>query len=343
MREELWLHPKCTPLSTDRSGPFLGLGDGGLLTVKQNRAVVSSDDGRNWAVLATMAENGPGVPTSSGVLLRTKAGTIVYVYTDSENIRWSWDSEKHKAGEDVKADVWSIRSLDDGKTWIDRQQIFDGYCGALIDIIETSECKVVVPVQRLLSNPSRHGSCTYVSADEGKSWRRSNIIDLGGHGHHDGAMEPTLEELEDGRLWMLIRTNWDRFWEAYSEDGGLSWRTIKPTNIDASSAPGYLLRLRSGRLVLVWNRLYPDGRSDYSRIGGDCNLTELPVSWHREELSIAFSDDDGRTWTEPVVIARDPETKLSYPYTFERRPGELWVTTRFQGNLRIKLNESHFT
>ena len=31
----------------------------------------------------------------------------------------------------------AIRSLDDGKTWIDRQMIFKGYCGALIDIIQT--------------------------------------------------------------------------------------------------------------------------------------------------------------------------------------------------------------
>jgi len=32
---------------------------------------------------------------------------------------------------------------------------------------------------------------------------RSNLIDVGGHGDHDGALEPTLTELRDGRLWML--------------------------------------------------------------------------------------------------------------------------------------------
>ena len=72
-----------------------------------------------------------------------------------------------------------------------------------------------------------------------------NIIDLGGHGHHDGAMEPTMVELSDGRLWMLIRTNLDRFWSAFSSDQGLSWRVIRPSDIDTSSAPAAMARLAS--------------------------------------------------------------------------------------------------
>ena len=67
--------------------------------------------------------------------------------------------------------------------------------------------------------PQPHATLTCVSADEGKTWQRGNIIDLGGRGHHDGAIEATVAELSTGRLLMLIRTNLDRFWEAYSDDG----------------------------------------------------------------------------------------------------------------------------
>ena len=49
------------------------------------------------------------------------------------------------------------------------------------------------------------------------------------------------------------------------------------------------------------------------------------ASWQREELSLAFSEDDAKTWTKPVVIARQPGGGLSYPFVFERRPGELWI------------------
>jgi hypothetical protein len=71
-------------------------------------------------------------------------------------------------------------------------------------------------------------------------------------------------------------------------------------------------------------------------------FSERSASWHREELSIAFSDDDGKTWTEPVVIARNqPKTDFAYPWILERRPGELWITTMV-GNLKLRLMEDDF-
>jgi acyl-CoA thioesterase-1 len=69
----------------------------------------------------------------------------------------------------------------------------------------------------------------------------------------------------------------------------------------------------------------------------------------REELSIAFSENDGLTWTTPQVIARQrtPEGKresqywISYPYVFEPAPGRLWIST-MQGPLRVELDEQDF-
>ncbi len=102
---------------------------------------------------------------------------------------------------------------------------------------------------------------------------------------------------------MLLRTGLDRFWEAYSDDGGL-WREIRPSPIDASSAPGYLLGLQSGRLAPVWNRLYPQGEDSYIRVA--LPWAERPMSVHREELSLAFSDDAvrGRSRWSSAACAR---------------------------------------
>ena len=41
------------------------------------------------------------------------------------------------------------------------------------------------------------------------------------------------------------------------------------------------------------------------------------------------------------MIARKPKAWLSYPYVFEYRPGELWVTTQ-QGGVRLGLHERDF-
>jgi sialidase-1 len=58
-----------------------------------------------------------------------------------------------------------------------------------------------------------------------------------------------------------------------------------------------------------------------------------------------FSDDDGKTWTKPVVIARITEKvrQLTYPQIFEAAPGELWIiTAEWAGYLRIRVNEKDY-
>jgi hypothetical protein len=56
-------------------------------------------------------------------------------------------------------------------------------------------------------------------------------------------------------------------------------------------------------------------------------------------LSIAFSNDDGKTWTTPVVIARKKGGNLSYPYIFEHKSGELWIRANAA---RVSLQEADF-
>ena len=116
------------------------------------------------------------------------------------------------------------------------------------------------------------------------------------------------------------------FYECFSTDKGRSWTKPVASKIKASGSPGILRRLASGRLVLFWNRF---AKNRPRKVG------------RREELSMSFSDDDGRTWTDPVIVARERSKRQSYPKVFERRPGELWVTT-WQGGQFFKLREVDF-
>lgn len=342
---ERWINPLFHRLDIDKRGlttPLLHVEGGGLMTVDGNAVVISRDGGKTWPERRPIYNGpgadkpGPGIPTGSGQFFRTSAGVLVLVWRDARVL--NWDNATGEAGPGSRGDVWAIRSLDGGKTWIDRQKIFEGICGhPPMSLLETRGGNLVVPVQHYLPKPGRNAIKTYVSADSGRTWRSGNIIDLGGHGHHDGAFEPTLVELRDGRVWMLIRTNWDRFWEAFSEDGGENWRLIRPSGIGASTSPGCLTRLASGRLALIWNRLYPEGQNTFERRSGQ--FSNVPASWHREEVSIALSEDDGRTWSRPVIIAREKGTWLAYPYLFEREPGLLWIFTG-QGKVQVSVRES---
>ncbi len=334
------LDPRCSALELPEgmSTSMMRLQDDNLLTVKNNTVFISADDGRSWSETGPVyTGKRPGVP-DSGLLLQTRDGWTILVYADSSAFIWSWDEETGQADPNARLDVWSVRSPDGGKTWMDRQRLMEGYCGALITMVQMVRGNIVVPVQILLRDPDRHATVTYMSDDDGKTWTHSNILDLGGHGHHDGAMEATLAELGNGTLLMLLRTNLDYFWESYSMDQGRSWRILRKSAIDASSSPGYLLRLTSGRLCLVWNRLNPQDGSAPPRRSGHYSQTE--ASWQREELAIAFSEDEAASWTDPQIVATSSEPPFPcYPCVFEHSPGLLWISA---GKVKFSLREADF-
>ena len=344
-----WIHNKVEEIPGLKTGPFVRLDDGGILTVENSVSCISNDEGKTWTEYPIFVDSDQFDIRVERVLLRTNNGTIILAFAnDKERANWNWDPEiSDSPGSTLPTYV--VRSLDGGKTWQNLQKLHDEWTGANRDIIETKDGNIIFTSMMMRHNPGHHTVITYTSKTNGFNWIRSNVIDLGGIGHHSGVTEATIEQLNDGRIWMLMRTNWGVFWEAYSVNEGLAWQKFKPTKIDASSAPGLLQRLQSGRLFLVWNRLYPEGKSQYPLGGGDGISSEVAHSNHREELSVMFSDDDGNNWSEPVVIARITDKskvkRLAYPRVFEARPGEIWITTTysgFAGTLSVKLFEKDF-
>jgi len=344
-----WIHDKAEEIPGLKTGPFVRLGNGDILTVEGNKSCISKDEGKTWTEYPIFADADRFDIRIERALIRTKNGVIILAFAnDKEKANWNWQNDiADSPGATIP--TYAVRSLDEGKTWQTPQKLHDEWTGATRDIIETKDGNVVISTMMMRHNPGHHTVLTYTSKTNGLSWVRSNIIDLGGVGHHSGVTEATIEQIRDGRIWMLMRTNWGVFWEAFSENEGLTWKNFRPTKIDASSAPGLLQRLKSRRLFLVWNRAKPEGKSEYKMSGGDGISSEVAHSNNREELSVMFSDDDGKTWTKPIVVAGITEKSkiknLAYPRVFEARPGEIWITTTyagFAGELSIKLHEKDF-
>jgi len=338
--------PECaTWMKSLPLGPFVRLGDGGILGIDRTNAIVSYDEGKSWVSRPLFTGVQPMDVRPERAMLRTASGTIVLVFLNDAVTKWSWDKQTSLPGPGTHLPVCTIRSVDDGKTWIDLQTIYDGYSGDIHSIIQTRDGHIIAPVQELMYEEGRHALRPQWSVDDGKTWKRGNLLDIGGRGHHDGLIEGTLEELSDGRVWMLCRTNLGRFWSGYSVDYGEYWRVLQPSDIIASSSPGTLKRLQSGKLLLVWNRPIRDDGSPLSDDvfqGGDNQWSEVRANNFRAELSAALSGDEGKTWSKPVVIARRldaPGASLAYTYVFEHKPGELWITT-MQGDVRIALSEA---
>lgn len=331
---------RATELPGLKMGPFVRLGDGRLLTVEGTNCLTSADEGKTWKSNPLFADSAKYEVRPERALIRTSQGVVILAFMNDREKHWTWQDELGDAPGAVLP-TYAMRSTDDGRTWEAPQKLHDDWSGCVRNILETKSGRVVFTAMKMLHNPGRHAVLTYCSDDQGQTWLASNVVDLGGAGHHGGVTEATAVELKDGRLIKFIRTNWERFWLAESKDGGLHWHPLGPTDVPASSAPGLLERLRSGRLLLIWNRPFPEGKDTYPLRGGDRIWSATPASNHRGELSIAFSDDECKTWSRPVVIARKPGASLAYPYLFEAAPGELWLTT-MQGGVRLKFRETDF-
>lgn len=344
-----WIPNKVEELKDFQMGPFVRLQDGNIFTVEGTQSLISQDEGKTWETYEIFENPEQFEISNERAMIQTGNGVVIIAFMNlKERANWNWQEEISDSPGAILP-TYTARSLDGGKTWQDVQKLHNEWTGAIRDMIETQTGNIIFTSMMMRHNPGHHTVLTYTSRNEGRDWERSNILDYGGIGHHSGVTESTIEQLQNGNIWMLMRTNWGSFWEATSTDEGITWKDIKPTSIAASSAPGLLKRLESGRLMLAWNRRFPEGEDNYPMRGGDNQWSEVANSNHRKELSIAFSEDEGKTWSQPQVIAKvyEPENeepkinRVSYPYVFEAKSGVLWITT-MQGGLRIKLNEKDF-
>ena len=143
------------------------------------------------------------------------------------------------------------------------------------------------------------GSFTFVSDDDGLTWQRSTLVtapDHKGGGFHNGlrwnhgAVEPTVVELNDGRLWMLARTSQDHHYQSFSFDGGLTWEEATPSPFYGTITMPTIGRLKDGRLLFLWNNTTPLPEVDNTDGVWDDVFT------NRDAVHAAISSDDGKTW-----------------------------------------------
>jgi len=180
----LLLHPRCEPLPTSLMGPFVKLGDGSVLAVDEGRALRSEDHGKTWSHRPLFAQPEKYQCRAERTLLRTREGTLILAFMNTRELVFRWDQAKGGPQPECRLPVYVTRSTDDGNTWHEPELVQDGYCGALRSMIQLRSGRVVLGCQQAVSDPGRHVSCTYASDDEGETWKRSNVIDLGEYGRY---------------------------------------------------------------------------------------------------------------------------------------------------------------
>lgn len=329
-------------LDIEPTGPYVRLQNGDILCVEgennaNHQAWLSSDNGQSWKTYEIF-DNEHFSTHDDHALCVAQSGRVYLSFCNTNNFYFNWIKDQNGPCENTRLDHYIVWSDDNGRSWQTPVLIQNGYAASARSLVELDDGTLVVSAQNLDYQNARHYALSFVSVDQGQSWQASNRIDMPGRGHHDGCYEGCILPLKDGRLWYLVRTNLDWFWHVYSEDQGLTWIEFR-SGLAASSSPGMLTRLSSGRILLTYNPLAPtlgDSKPSNSRAG---QFSQREASWYRGELLACLSDDEGASWSEPKVLARMDGAWLSYPHVFEAQTGEIWLTT-MQSQLKLRFSEA---
>jgi hypothetical protein len=108
-----------------------------------------------------------------------------------------------------------------------------------------------------------------------------------------GLCEPSIVQLKNGELFMIMRTGTSFHYESRSLDGGLTWDAPQRSSLMGHNTPSALWRLdqKPDEIIAIWNN--------------------SPV--RRYPLSVAISVDGGRTWSRPRNVAESNGPQISYP------------------------------
>jgi len=229
---------------------------------------------------------------SEKVLMVSREGNFVGAEVDSKTrnvVKWAdyGRSPMH---------IVIRRSLDDGNTWepgreLPPELIVPGYrppfYGAPEALLELQSGKTLMAVCYLppeKRDPQHFNVSFLLSEDQGETWSRTHVLTVR---EQRGAMEPTIVELERDELYCLLRNKSGYLYETASHDGGCNWTKPRKTKIPSPEAICRILKLQSGRVLLVWNN--------------QSSATQAP----RYPLVAAYSQDGCKTWSEPRVIATE--------------------------------------
>ncbi len=263
----------------------------------------STDGGRTWSPPATIVDS--EWDDRNPALGQMTDGTIVMAYAEAQtyNERGEWDTS---AGE---YHLFFVLSHDGGATWTEKMPLYTGAVrggSPFGRIIVLGDGTALMPVYgghdpRWRGKPTADEVATTMSAivrsrDNGRTWEDFSVVSPTGHN------ETSVLALTDERLIAAVRTDAGSLDQFDSHDAGYTWAGPKPLT-EPNQHPGDIMRLASGKLLLVWgNRREPLG------------------------VGAMLSDDDGATWRydQRVILAwTSLITDCGYPSVVQLADGTI--------------------
>jgi predicted neuraminidase len=227
-----------------------------------------------WSVPRKVADE-EGLPHWNPVLATAPDGTVHLFYKVGPNCR-EWRTR-------------FITSADGGESWSKpiEPPVAGGY-----PVGPVKNKPIVLKDGTWLAPTSLETETTWdaavtISRDNGRVWELGGPVPVD-HGEFsgNGIIQPTLWESAPGALHMLLRSTAGRIYRSDSIDGGRTWCLAYATELPNNNSGIDLAQSADGTLALCHN--------------------PVPADWgKRTPLIVAFSNDNGSTWTDELILEDD--------------------------------------
>lgn len=276
----------------------------------------SEDGGKSWGKPITIAEKGYN---GGGSIVDTGSGDILIFVEDRQ----------------PPAPLTVYRSKDDGKTWNSQETIIKKDLNGNNPSMHMNESGITLEFGpkkgRLLratrfygSNEreaewSKHYTNAIYSDDGGVNWKTSSPFPENGTG------EAALVQLSDGRVYYNSRVHWPerpnnrRRREAWSDDGGETWKKWKIIEALPDGDQGRAYGCMAGMARI------PSSDKDviiFSNLDTDASV--------RERVSVWASLDGGKTWPVKRLVDPDRSGYSSLSVGRHGTPSEGWIYLHYE-------------
>ena len=306
----------CHDTTCGHSSSFVELNDGRILHVAGHWKNHSEDGGLTWTPMSEdrlVDVNGDPVGGGASCLVKLADDGIGLAGLVTPPGTPSWCNGNLRQGMHVA--FW--RSHDRGATWQPPTDVSPPGSGTacLQDVaLRTHTGRIILPVDTYLgqaigpdnrtqpstgklvrnqwintaghfTDPHFSTVIVFYSDDDGRTWQRNRDGDLfilhDWNSNFDFVVEPSVTEVAQGRLLMVMRTALGRLYQAWSDDHGETWTRPMPTSLAATTTPAQIRTLPTGHLLCVWNQ---------------DSAEEVKRGFNRTRVSSAISRNGGSVW-----------------------------------------------
>lgn len=252
---------------------------------------ISPDGGKTWSADDKVVIEKEGrMNVMSVSLLRLKNGNIALFYL-------------RKNSEEDCIPMMRI-SNNEGETWSEAVTCINDKQGYFVlnndRVIQLKNGRLLMAValHKVPGDKQWHEKAqlfSYYSDDNGRTWLLGSEVNTP---KTIITQEPGVVELKNGEVMMFIRASGGVQYLSYSKDKGISWSTAVASNISSPISPATIKRIpKTKDLIMIWNN--NDG-------------SKAAIKGKRTPLTVAISNDEGRTWKHTMDIETDPDGWYCY-------------------------------